>query len=409
MNLLCLSAYFSPEKVSSSHLTEDLYASFSKNEINCVCYVPQPTRGVTEEQYENYQKYEELYNGHIKVNRFSMIREGKNPIQRALRYLMCSLKQYYLGVKEKNIDIVYGASTPPTQGMLSAMVAKKLSKKYGKKVPFIYNLQDIFPDSLVNAKLTNRGSIIWKIGRTIENYTYKNADRIIVISESMKKNIVEKGIPREKIEVISNWIDLDQVKPISRNENFLMKKLSLSKNDFIVVYAGNFGEAQGAEIILSVAEKFIDYKNIKFVIFGGGSNFDEFKSKSKNKSNIFVNDLLPLKYVSNVYSLGDIALITCKPGTGNAGMPSKTWSIMACNTPIVASFDVESDLSKILEISKAGTCIESGNVDELFNTILGYYSNRDYKQNVNSRVYISKNMSKDKCLKQYIKLFKEKI
>ena len=51
--------------------------------------------------------------------------------------------------------MVFSNSTPPTQGMLSAMTAKKLSRKYKKKVPFIYNLQDIFPDSLVNTGMTS--------------------------------------------------------------------------------------------------------------------------------------------------------------------------------------------------------------------------------------------------------------
>ena len=129
--------------------------------------------------------------------------------------------------------------------MLSVLVAKKLSKKYGYKVPFIYELQDIFPDSLINAKLAKKNGIIWKIGRLIENYAYRNSDKIIVISEAMKKNILNKGVPESKIEVISNWIDINEVQPIEKLKNPLLKKLNLSIDDFIVLYAGNFGAAQG--------------------------------------------------------------------------------------------------------------------------------------------------------------------
>ena len=63
-------------------------------------------------------------NGSLEVKRFSMIREGKNPIQRAFRYFLCSIKHYYKGIQEKNIDVVFSGSTPPTNGVLSVLVAK---------------------------------------------------------------------------------------------------------------------------------------------------------------------------------------------------------------------------------------------------------------------------------------------
>ena len=63
---------------------------------------------------------------------------------------------------------MFSNSTPPTQGAISGIVARKLSKKYKKKVSFVYNLQDIFPDSLVNTNLTHNGSVLWKIGRKLE-------------------------------------------------------------------------------------------------------------------------------------------------------------------------------------------------------------------------------------------------
>ena len=95
-----------------------------------------------------------------------------------------------------------------------------------KKIPMIYNLQDIFPDSLVASDLTRKGSLLWKIGRKIENFTYKNADKIIVISEGFKKNIMEKGVPESKIEVIYNWVDENEVIAVERNSNILLNAIT---------------------------------------------------------------------------------------------------------------------------------------------------------------------------------------
>lgn len=406
MNLLFLDAYFEPETIAYTHLEKDLLEGLVRENSRIQIICPTPTRGISEKIRREYKgrKHETLYSGRVKVRRFWAPQEGKNPIIRAFRYFWCNLRTYQVALKATNIDMVFSNSTPPTQGMLSAMTAKKLSRKYKKKVPFIYNLQDIFPDSLVNTGMTSEGSLLWKIGRKIENYTYKNADKIIVISEGFKRNIMKKGVKADKIEVISNWIDLDYVHPVSRNENKLIKEFSINPDKFLVVYAGNFGAAQGADIVLKAAEKLKDVSDIQFVIFGGGAYFEDAKREARELDNVFIHELMPPDRISEVYSLGNVALITCKPGTGNAGMPSKTWSIMACNTPIIASFDTDSDLTDVIRNYGAGECIKPGAVDDLAKEIRKYYlewKNGEQKF-LNLRECVRLNASKEICVERYI-------
>ena len=402
MKILFLNAYFYPEKIAFTHLERNIIEKLVSLgcEINVLC--PVPTRGVSKEIINDYKsiKYEEILNGAVKVTRFWAPQEGKNILIRAFRYFWCNFRQYQIGKKFKDCDLVFSVSTPPTQGMIAGMVAKKLS------IPHIYSLQDIFPDSLVNAKIVNKNSIFWKLGRKIENYSYDNANKIIVISETMKKNILNKGVLEKKIKVISNWIDLNDVQPIEKLKNPLLKKLNISVDDFIVLYAGNFGEAQGTEIIFKVAKQLEEIKNLKFILFGSGAYFEDAKQKAKYMKNIIINDLLPLEYVSQVYSLGNIALITCKKGTGTAGMPSKTWSIMACNTRIVASFDTDSELAYILEKSGAGICVEAENVEKLKDEI-----EKEYKvfilgvrKKINTREYVKNYASKEVCVNKYMNI-----
>lgn len=406
MKILKLSPYCTPEQVSSSHLSKDLTDAFLANGFTIENYVPVPTRGVSKEVREKYKriKYEELEDGKLIIHRFSMFAEGTNPLQRAIRYVLVNIIQYIKGSNAKDIDVVYAGSTPPTQGLLCAIVAKKLSKKNRKKVPYIYNLQDIFPDSLVSTGMAKKGSILWKIGRKIEDYTYRSADKIIVISEGFKRNIMAKGVPEEKIEVIPNWIDLDSVHPVSREQNKLINEFGIDSSKFLVVYAGNFGAAQGADIILKVAEELNDNSDVMFVLFGGGAYFDEAKKAAEKLSNVFIHELMPANRIAEVYSLGDVALIICKPGTGNAGMPSKTWSIMACNTPIIASFDMDSDLAVAIRESGAGVCVEPGDVEALTKAIIKEQrkmSSGNIRIN-EPRKYVLDNASKEKCVKRYI-------
>ena len=409
MKILRTPAYCYPELIASSHLEEDKLKAFAEAGIETVIYAPTPTRGIDAETYNKYKtiKYEERENGCVKINRFSMFREGRNPILRAVRYVLVNFLQYRKGVKSRDIDVVFGSSTPPTQGILNALVAKKLSKKQKRKVPLVYNLQDVFPDSLVTTGLTKKGSLLWKIGRKIENYTYKNADKIIVISESMKQNILEKGVPEEKIVVVSNWIDTEATEPVAKEDNRLFEEFGISKDKFIVLYAGNFGKAQGADVVLSAAEKLKENENIQFVVFGGGQGFEAAKNLvlEKQLNNVIINPLLPQERVAEVYSLGDVAIITCKKGVGTSGMPSKTWSIMACNTPIVAAFDTESELADVIGKADAGVAVEPENAEALVQAILEM-SNGKAKNFDGGREYVLENASKEICVAKYVDTIK---
>ena len=408
MKILRLRAYYQPEKTAGIHLDMDLSEAFANNRIIYESYSPQPTRGVSDEDYKNYIKDELLFNSYTIVHRFPMMREKNKPLQRAFRYLLCSIMEYRLGINTDDVDIVYSSSTPPTQGFLSAKVAKKLSKKYKSRIPFVYNLQDVFPDSLVNTGMTKKGSLIWKIGRRIEDYTYRNADKIIVISDSFKDNLIKKGVPKEKIVVISNWVNVDEVKPIERDSNRLFDDYGVDRSKFVAVYAGNLGEAQGAEVIIDAAKLLLPFSDIQFVIFGGGAKFEDIKNRVKTESirNVIVTNLMSRDRISEVYSMGDVALITCKPGTGSAGFPSKTWSIMACNTPVIAAFDTDSDLAKVIKLSGTGTCIEPDNPHDLAEAILGFKKANVNVTRVSPRQYVIDNASKDVCTSKYIDVFK---
>ena len=401
MKVLFLNAYFKPETIAFTHLEEDLIEGLLKSGHSIEIICPVPSRGISKEVRKEYKKKktEQLYEGRVRVRRFYCPREKRNPLSRAIRYFLCNFRQYQVAKKYKQIDCVFANSTPPTQGLLGAKVAKKLSKKYKKEVPFIYNLQDVFPDSLITTGLAKEGSLFWKIGRKIENKTYEGANKIIVISDSMKENIIQKGVPEEKIAIISNWIDTDAINPIEKNKNLLFEQFNVDKEKFNVVYAGNFGKAQGASVVLEAAEMLKEEKDIEFIIFGGGSEFEDAKEKAKNLDNVKINSLLPMERTAEVYSLGDVALITCKKGVGRSGMPSKTWNIMACNTPIVASFDIDSELAEIIDKASAGMSVEPENPKALVDAIVALK-----KENIKSkgREYVVENASKTKCVQRYV-------
>lgn len=403
MRILFLDAYYKPEKIAFTHLEEDLIEGFvtDGHEIDIIC--PIPTRGVDKAIYNKYKriKYEEDYDGKVRIHRFWAPQEGTNPIIRAFRYIWCNIRTYQIGINFSDTSVIFANSTPPTQGWIAGKLKRKL------KCKFIYSLQDIFPESLVTTGLGKKNALMYKLGNRIANYTYSAADIIVVISQSFKKNIMEKGVAESKIKVIYNWIDTAKIKPIEKKDNKLFDELRIPRNIFTVVYAGNFGASQNGQIIIEAAKLLEDYK-IQFILFGGGSDYSIIKKRAKKISNIHCFNLMPLNRVSEVYSLGDVTLITCKKGTGNAGMPSKTWSIMACNTPIIASFDKDSDLAQMIIQSGAGVCVEPEHVEKLVNSILDVF-HRLYHCKINSRDYVENCASKSICVQKYVDILKEDI
>lgn len=77
---------------------------------------------------------------------------------------------------------------------------------------------------MLGTGLAKKGGLLWKIGRVIEDFTYKHADKIIVISEDFKKNIMAKGVPEDKIVVVYNWVDQNAVVDVPREKNKLFDK-----------------------------------------------------------------------------------------------------------------------------------------------------------------------------------------
>lgn len=395
MKILFLNAYFYPEKIAFTHLEQDLLEGLlaAGHQIEVLC--PVPTRGISRETAEAYagKKREQLYDGRVSVRRFWAPQEGRNPLIRAFRYFWCNLRQYQLGRKYRGVDAIFAVSTPPTQGWLAGKLSKKL------KCRFVYNLQDVFPDSLVTTGLAKRDSLLWKVGRRLEDSTYQKADTIIVISQTMKKNLLDKGVPEEKLRTVSNWIDTKAVCPVEKENNKLFEEFSIDREKFTVVYAGNFGAAQGAGVVLEAAKQLPE---MQFVIFGGGAEFENARTAAKQLPNVIINGLLPQERVPEVYSLGDLCLITCKKGVGGSGMPSKTWTIMACNTPIVAAFDTDSELAAVIEQAQAGICVEPENAEALAEAIRT--ASRATERCCGGREYVEKFASKEICVSKYLEI-----
>lgn len=405
MRITYLVQYYPPEQASGLQLVEDLLEGFANQGWTINLFTPSPTRGVTDEQRKKYKRkrIEKKYGGRLTIHRMHLYRERTGFISRAVRYIIFSVECFWKAATVP-ADVVFTGSGPPTQGVIAGLV-KKVSKN--KKI--VYNLQDIFPDSLITSGISSKESVLVRIGRLMETFTYRNADVIITITDDMKDNLVRKGVDPEKVLVVRNWIDVKKIIPVEIGDNKLFDELGISRNKFNVIYAGNLGKAQGIDVIIEAAELLKDQNDIQFIIFGNGSEEDNVKKKAGNKSNISVFPLQPMERISEVYSMGNVAIIPCKPGTGSTGMPSKTWTIMAAGTAIIASFDLDSEMEKVINQAECGCCVESGNAELLADTISNMKNNTDLvnRMGCNARKFAEEHVAKHKAVQSYIEAIRD--
>lgn len=406
MKILGLAAYCYPEEIASSQMGRNRDVAYDREGFYRVVYAPTPTRGIDVDTYRKYRKIKEetSENGLTTIHRFSMMREGKNPLQRALRYSLCWIIHLHYGLRAKDCDIVMIGSTPPIQGTLGAIIKKR------RKIPFIYVLQDIFPDSLVGTGLAKKGGLLWKIGRAIENYTYRNADKIIVISQDFKRNIMAKGVPEEKIEVIYNWVDEQAVINIPRQENKLFDKYNLPKDKFYITYSGNIGMTQNMDMLLEVMDELKkEEPNIRLVLIGEGAYKNQVEKiiAEKNLSNVTLLPFQPYEDISHVFSLGDAGLVISKPGVGANSVPSKTWSIMSASRPVLANFD-ENELRDIIADNECGIFTKAGDKESFKESILELYQNPQLCEEYGrkGRLFILNNLTKDVGTQKYVDVIK---
>lgn len=402
MKVLYPFAYYYPETCAGIYIIDNVMEAAAEAGVESLMTVPTPTRDV--EEGAAWERTEKKFDGKTIIRRFHMYGEGKNPIGRAFRYLLCECMQLSYCLFKK-YDVLFVDSTPPIQGLKLPLV-KLLRRK-----PVVYNAQDIFPDSLAGTGLAKKESLLWKIGTLVMKITYSCCDKFIVISNDFKENLMAKGIPAEKIVVVYNWVDQNAVVDIPREQNKLFDKYSLDRSKFYIEYSGNIGLTQNMDMLLEVMEELqVSHPEINLVLVGEGAYKAQVEKivAEKQLKNVHLLPFQPYEDISYVFSLGDAGLVISKPGVGANSVPSKTWSIMSASRPVLANFD-ENELKQIVEKHHCGIFTKAGDKEAFKQSILMLYNNREMavEMGKNGRRFVMDNLTREVGTQKYVDVIKE--
>lgn len=265
-----------------------------------------------------------------------------------------------LGMTLGRHDVVMAMSPPVFLGDAAWLVAKR------HRVPFVFNLQDIFPDIAVELGALSNERVI-ALARRHEDSLYRRADAITVLSEDQARNVRRKlaasGGPaegshegkREKVKVIHNFVDLDRIRPVPRQNPYRQQHGLSGKT--VVMYSGNVGLSQPFELIRAAARHFADREDLVFVINGEGAARAEVDSWAGPLANVRTVDFGPRSEVPNILGAADLHLVLLRSGLAKSSTPSKLYSILAAGRPVLASVDEGCEVASVVKECEVGRAV----------------------------------------------------
>ena len=382
MKILFLTDNFPPEVNAPATRTFEHCKEWVKKgvEVTVITCNPNFPQGRIYDGYKNKFIQREEVEG-IKVIRvWSYISANKGFLKRSIDFVSYAFMAFCFGLFIKTDLIV--ATSPQ---FFTAIAGRWLS--FFKHTPWVMEVRDLWPESIKAVGAMSGDSFGYRMLEKMEMSMYRSARQIVVVTDTFKKIIVEKGIDAKKIFVIKNGVRLDKFKPIEKDKT-LLKELNLH-GKFIIGYIGTHGMAHALDFVLQSAQK-IKNKSIHFILLGDGA---EKKKLLLLKDELMLTNITMLPFVAKseitrYISILDVALVNLKKSdTFKTVIPSKIFENAAMKKPILLG--VEGESKGIIEKYNAGICFEPENelefiesIDSLFENTLLYSSYKKGCQNL---------------------------
>lgn len=395
--------YFEPEIVSNVHLCSDLANDLAAAGYEVRVVAPLPVRGVDRETCQSYKwKWISEDRSGIKIHRVwvPFARES-NDVKRLLYNLCKTMALFLRGLFIGRVDRIYVYASPTWLGMVGVVLGIL------KRAPVVCHLQDFSSNVLLNTAHGPKRFFVG-ISRCFEGFALTRCARIVTISRDFVSVLKTKGINTEKVDLVYNWIDEKKVIPVAKTDNSLYDEYGLDRNDFILTHCGNIGLTQNLELLADVARDLRTVKDLKFVVLGDGGNAEKLKDNHRRTGtdNLIFIPFQSYDRIAEVYSLGDVGIVIAKRNSGRNSFPSKTWSIMAAEKPVLASFDEQSELCAIINEARCGLCVPPESFDALRSAILDLYRQRDEARRMGfeGRNYIEENLPRRGATQKMIEI-----
>ncbi len=327
--------------------------------VTIVTGMPNRPQGQIHEAYRRRLFLQEDWNG-IPVLRSWLFATPKPGFVRTVfnNVSFAATTALHAAVKGRHFDLVIASSPPFFVHAAGDFVSRS------RNIPLVLELRDLWPDYMVQmgvlkSRWLTRGLYAW------ERYLLRRATQVVVVTESFRRRVIEKGVAPERVVVVPNGVDTSQY--FRREEAVPISTLERESHDFIVGYLGNFGAGQGLEGVLEAAARVaVDDPEVRFVLAGDGTQKSRIVAMARQLglTNLTIHAHIPREQTRAFYNACDVCLVPLAPIPAfRDTIPSKIFEIMACERPVLASLDGEG--ARIVREGQSGVVAVPGDPEDI--------------------------------------------
>ena len=403
IKLSIITQFYPPDYAATGQLIEELALQLGQLGMPVQIFTGQPGYAFHEESAPAIEQLDQ-----VRIKRSRTTRLWSKRIRgKALNGLLFCLRSgVYLLRNRSRGDVLLLTTAPPFLPILGYLVHKTFG------LPYVCLLYDLYPDVAVELKVVAREHWAVRLWDTINCHVWRRAQKVIVLSSTMKDRVVAKCPEiKDKISVIHNWADPNQIAPIAKNQNWFAKAFNLV-DTFTVLYSGNMGRCHDMETILEAA-KLLKDEPIQFVFIGNGAKRQGFRTQA-SQLGLKNCQFLPYQDKENLpYSLTacDLSLVSVSPGMEGLVAPSKLYPALAAGRPLAIICEPHSYLRSMLKESGCGEAFNNGDPEGLAAFIRRLASDSQLTKQMGraGRRYLQSNFTPDLIAQQYSQVLCEAV
>ncbi|MBN3891625.1 MAG: glycosyltransferase family 4 protein [Nostoc sp.] len=403
MHILIYSYNYHPEPIGIAPLMTELAEGLVKrgHKVRVITGMPNYPQREIYDGYQNKWYLTEQKNGVTIARSYVRIKSKPNLVDRLLlelSFVFTSLPQAFKGGRPDVIIL----TVPPLLGTLPATTLGWLYN-----CPVVLNVQDILPEAAVRIGLLKNKWMIRTLA-ALEKFAYRTAHTISVITDGFRENLVNKGVPVNKIVCIPNWVNVNFIRPLPKQSNSWISSHQLN-GKFVVLYSGNIALTQGLETVIEAAVCLRHIKDIVFVIVGESRALQRLQEYclSNGADNVLLLPLQPREKLPEMLAASDVGLIVQKHNVISFNMPSKIPLLLASGRPIVGSVPATGTAAKAIELSGGGIVVEPESPQAMAAAVHDLYANPALAKKLGNtgRQFAEENYSLEQALDRYEWLF----
>jgi len=355
MRVLILSQNYDPEPIPKpSDLAKELKSR--GHSVHVVTGFPHYPQGKLYPGYKLALLKKECLDGINVTRTFEIPYHGKSAIGRIINYASFMLTAPLGLLTCGPFDVIYVWHPPLTIGIAAWIMARI------RQVPFVYDVQDIWPEILILSGMLKRGLFADLLSQ-VEKFVYRQAKRIFVVTEGARKNLTNKGVPPGKVMVMPHWVDESIFEGVSNLDVASLRHELGFGDKFVILFAGNFGLVQGLDSVIKAAELLQNEPNFLIVFVGDGVEKERLvglvDSYNMNHHVKFIGRQ-PMEEMPSLMAASDALLVHLKKSPiSEYIIPTKTLAYLAAGKPIIMA--TEGASAGIIQNASAGITVEPAN------------------------------------------------